>query len=173
MLLDNGADPNAKDDNSFTPLHAAVRDNDYGEDHGTKVRGADIVKVLLAHGANPNERLHQEKPTIRPPPRSISRARRRWCSPSEVNNLEAIKALVAAGADPKIATNGGTTALILSSGAGTDVQRTRTLEERATALDTAKFLVEHGVDVNAVGQFGWTALHSATYQGLNRSSSTW
>ena len=78
---------------------------------------------------------------------------------AEVNNLEAIKALVAAGADAKIATKGGTTALILSSGAGTDVQRTRTLEERATALDTAKFLVEHGVDVNAVGQFGWTALH--------------
>jgi len=23
VLLDNGADPNAKDDNSFTPLHAA------------------------------------------------------------------------------------------------------------------------------------------------------
>jgi ankyrin repeat protein len=27
--------------------------------------------------------------------------------------------------------------------------------------------VEHGADVNAAGQFGWTALHSATYQGLN------
>jgi len=27
--------------------------------------------------------------------------------------------------------------------------------------------VEHGVDVNAAGQFGWTALHSASYQGLN------
>jgi len=42
-----------------------VRDNDYGEDHVTKVRGADIVKLLLAHGADPNQRLHQEKPTIK------------------------------------------------------------------------------------------------------------
>ena len=167
VLLDNGADPNAKDDNSFTPLHAAVRDNDYGEDHGTKVRGADIVKVLLAHGANPNAQLHQEKPTIKTATEVNLEGATPLVIAAEVNNLEAIKALVAAGADPKIATKGGTTALILSSGAGTDVQRTRTLEERATALDTAKFLVEHGVDVNAVGQFGWTALHSATYQGLN------
>ena len=30
-----------------------------------------------------------------------------------------------------------------------------------------KFLVEHGADVNGVGQFGWTPLHAAAYQGLN------
>ena len=35
------------------------------------------------------------------------------------------------------------------------------------AVQTAKFLVEHGADVNAAGQFGWTALHAAAYQGLN------
>jgi ankyrin repeat protein len=167
VLLENAADPNAADDNSFTPLHAAVRDNDYGEDHVTKTTGAQIVKLLLAHGANPNARLHQEKPTIK----TATEVNLEGATPvllaAEVNNLEAMKALVAGGADPRIATAQGTTALILASGAGTDVQRTRTLEERATALDTAKFLVEHGVDVNAAGQFGWTALHSATYQGLN------
>ena len=115
----------------------------------------------------PNARLHQEKPTIK----TATEVNLEGATPvllaAEVNNLEAMKALVAGGADPRIATAQGTTALILASGAGTDVQRTRTLEERATALDTAKFLVEHGVDVNAAGQFGWTALHSATYQGLN------
>ena len=26
--------------------------------------------------------------------------------------------------------------------------------------------MEHGVDVNAAGQWGWTALHAAAYQGL-------
>ena len=39
-------------------------------------------------------------------------------------------------------------------------------EERAMAVETGKILVEHGADVNAVGQFGWTALHAAAYQGL-------
>ena len=35
------------------------------------------------------------------------------------------------------------------------------------ALETAKFLVERGADVNASGQYGWTALHAAAYQGMN------
>jgi ankyrin repeat protein len=56
---------------------------------------------------------------------------------------------------------------MLAAGAGTDVQRARSPEERAMAIQTAAFLVEHGADVNAAGQFGWTALHAASYQGLN------
>ena len=35
------------------------------------------------------------------------------------------------------------------------------------ALRTVRFLIERGADVNAAGQFGWTAPHSAAYQGLN------
>jgi ankyrin repeat protein len=86
---------------------------------------------------------------------------------AEVNNLDVIKALVEAEADPNIPTESGTTALIMASGAGTDVQRARELPERAVVVQTAKYLVEHGADVNVAGQFGWTALHAAAYQGLN------
>jgi uncharacterized protein len=167
-LLDKGADPNIRDANSFTALHAAVRDSDYGEDRGSRAAAVATVKVLLAHGANPNVRLHQEgKQTVR----TINEVALEGATPlllaAEVNSLEAIKALVAGGADPSIPTEKGTTSLILAAGAGTDVQRARSMEERETAVETAKFLVEHGVDVNAAGQFGWTALHAASYQGLN------
>jgi ankyrin repeat protein len=86
---------------------------------------------------------------------------------AEVNNLDVIKTLVSAGADPLIASDRGTTPLMMAAGAGTDVQREREPEERATAVETAKFLVEHGADVNTAGQYGWTALHAAAYQGLN------
>jgi ankyrin repeat protein len=75
--------------------------------------------------------------------------------------------LVNAGADPLIASERGTTPLMMAAGAGTDVQREREPQERATAVETAKLLVEHGADVNAAGQYGWTALHAAAYQGLN------
>src|SRR5581483_10424073 len=34
-------------------------------------------------------------------------------------------------------------------------------------LQTAKFLVAHGADIKGVGQYGWTPLHAAAYQGLN------
>jgi ankyrin repeat protein len=166
-LLDNGADPNIRDSNTFTALHAAVRDSDYGVDHASRVAAAATVKVLLAHGADPNVRINQKKQTVR----ALNEVAFQGATPlalaAEVNSLDAIKELVKGGADPRIATEQGTTPLMLAVGAGTDVQRTRSQEERALALETAKFLADQGVDVNAVGQFGWTALHCATYQGLN------
>jgi uncharacterized protein len=167
VLLDHGADPNMVDKNSFTALHAAVRDSDYGEDRNSKAASVASVKVLLAHGANPNARLKQEKPTVK----TVTEVSLQGATPlalaAEVNNLEAVRLLVEGGADPSIATEKGTTPLILAAGAGTDVQRARTLEERGTAVETARYLVEHGVDVNAAGEYGWTALHAASYQGLN------
>ena len=63
-------------------------------------------------------------------------------------------------------TEQGTSALMMASGAGTDVQRARSPEERTLAFETVKLLVERGSEVDAAGQFGWTALHSATYQGM-------
>jgi ankyrin repeat protein len=166
-LLDKGADPNYKDGNSFTALHSAVRDSDYGSDRAQRETAVKVVKLLLKHGADPNARLHQEKPTVR----ALNELEFEGATPialaAEVNNLDAIRVLVEAGGDPNIPTAKGTTPLILASGAATDVQRARSLDERALAVETAKYLVAHGADVNAVGQFGWTALHSASYQGLN------
>ena len=166
-LLDQGADPNIRDGNSFTALHAAVRDSDYGEDQAQRTAAVATVKVLLEHGADPNVRIHQEKQTVR----ALNEVSFEGATPlalaAEVNNLDAIKALVEGGADPNIATEQGTTPLILAAGGATDEQRPRSPEERAMAIETAKFLVEHGADVNAAGQFGWTAIHTAAYQGLN------
>jgi ankyrin repeat protein len=186
LLLDNGADPNVKDANGFTSLHHAVRDTDYGVDPATKAIQVKVVKALLAHGANPNARLQLDKEKVAAEIKAqagnagartkrtaitITEVELEGATPlalaAEVNNLDAVKALVDAGADPTIATEKGTTPLILASGAGTDVQRARAPEERAMAAQTAAYLLDHGVDVNAAGQFGWTALHSASYQGLN------
>ena len=186
LLLDKGANPNAVDANGFTSLHHAVRDSDYGVDPAAKAAGVTIVKALLAHGANPNARLQLDKEKTAAERKAqagnagartkrtaitITEIELEGATPlalaAEVNNLEAVKALMDGGADPLIATEQGTTPLILASGAGTDVQRARSLEERAMAVQTARYLVDHGVDVNAAGQFGWTALHAASYQGLN------
>jgi len=165
-LLDKGADPQQRDNNSFTALHSAVRDSDYGADREQRAKAVATVKVLLAHHADPNARLHQEKPTVR----GLTEVEFEGATPialaAEVNNLDAIKLLVAAGGDPNIPTTKGTTPLILASGAATDVQRARSIEERSMAIDTARYLIDHGADVNAAGQFGWTALHSASYQGI-------
>jgi len=166
-LLNKGANHQQRDNNGFTALHSAVRDSDYGEDREQRARAVATAKVLLAHGADPNARLHQEKPTVR----ALNELEFEGATPlalaAEVNNLDAIKVLVDGGADPNIPTAKGTTPLILASGAGTDVQRARSVDERSMAVETARYLLDHGADVNAAGQFGWTALHSAAYQGIN------
>jgi ankyrin repeat protein len=156
LLLDKRADPDAADVNSFTSLHHAAKD-----------RGAvRIVKALLAHGAKPDVRLKQQKPST-----TVNGVSLQGATPlllaAEKNNFETIKVLVEAGADPLIATERNTSPLILAAGGGTDVVRPRGAKERATAIQTVRFLVEHGADVNGVGEFGWTPLHAASYQGLN------
>jgi ankyrin repeat protein len=184
QLLDNGANPNLVDVNGYSSLHRVVRDSDYGINPGTRDAVLTIVNALLKHGANPNIRLVQDKEKAAEEIKNgsvqiegkrsavtVNEIILQGATPiflaAEVNDLDVIKVLVEAGADPLLASDRGTTPLIMAAGGGTDVQRERATEERATALETVKFLVERGADVNAAGQYGWTALHAAAYQGLN------
>jgi ankyrin repeat protein len=165
-LLDSGANPNHIDARGYVALHLVVRDSDYGIDLKGKDNIVAIVKSLLAHKADPNIKLKQQRPAVTTNEISLQGSTPLILA-AEVNNLEAVKALLDAGADPLATTEHGTTALMLASGGGTDVQRMRMPEERATAVETAKLLIERGSDVTTVGQYGWTALHAAAYQGLN------
>ena len=184
LLLDAGANPNARDANGYAPLHKVVRDSDYGIDMDTKDAVLKIVKSLLKHGADPNLRMQQDKAKLAAEIKAGANAfygKRTTVTVTEIvlsgatpillaaetNNLDVIKVLVENEADPNIPTEQGTTALIMAAGAGTDVQRMREPEERGMAVKTAAYLIEHGANVNAAGQFGWTALHAASYQGLN------
>jgi uncharacterized protein len=156
LLLDKGANPDAVAADGFTPLHYAAKNKE----------AVEMVSALLRHGANPDVRLIQKKPTV-----AASGIVLQGATPlalaAEMNNLDAVKVLVEGGADPSIPTARNTTPLMLAAGAGTDLARPRSPEERAMALQTLRFLVERGADVNAAGEFGWTALHAAAYQGLN------
>jgi ankyrin repeat protein len=157
LLLERGADPDAVDADGFTPLHYAARNKD----------GVGIVRALLQHGARPNVRLNQKKPTAVAASGIVLQGATPLALAADINNLDTVRMLVDGGADPLIPTERGTTPLMLAAGAGTDLARPRSPEERAMALQTVRFLIERGADVNAAGQFGWTALHSAAYQGLN------
>ena len=107
LLLDKGADPDAMAASGFTALHYAARR-----------RGAaavTIVTALLKHGAKPNVRLNQKKPS-ETPNGVILQGATPLALAADINNIDSVKALIDGGADPLIPTTQGTTPLMLAAG---------------------------------------------------------
>ncbi len=76
-----------------------------------------------------------------------------------------MKLLVASGADPKIATDGGDTALMVAAGLGWAPNNTTTVPD--AWLRTVEYCLSLGLDVNAVDEKGYTALHGVAFRGDN------
>lgn len=182
LLLDKGADPNATDNGGFTALHAAVQKRaggnpergDRSEGEGGE-RSTQLLKSLLARGANPNARL----PLKRVPPNfnpdgypqvnnvQVAGATPLWIA-AVLADVEAMRILVVAGADPLIPSIEKTTPLMVTAGLGYTTRgptsrfggRRQDTEEAVIAA--VKQLIEWGNDVNAVNDNGQTALHGAS-----------
>src|SRR5581483_2121470 len=76
-----------------------------------------------------------------------------------------MKMLIAAGANPKIMTTAGDSALMAASGIGWGANFT--VNAPYPAIDAVKYCVELGIDVNLADARGYTALHGAAYLGNN------
>ena len=79
-----------------------------------------------------------------------------------------MQALLDAGADPALTTDIRSTALMAAAGAGRVLGK-NTLKH-GPLLEAATLAVKAGADVNAVDDFGNTALHYAAYQILRSST---
>jgi ankyrin repeat protein len=164
FLLDKGADPNATDA-GHTALHLAVAR-----------KNLDIIKLLLAKGANPNTRLSKGEPdpegarTFNQLPEYLLGATP-FLLATALNEMDMMKTLIAAGADPTIPMADGTTTVMASMGifpgvftfipfvkvpgngaAGDNTayfQRAKLFNEKKV-LETMKYVVElNKVDLNA------------------------
>jgi ankyrin repeat protein len=178
FLLEQGADPNVVDA-GFTPLHWASATWEGGISNpvygfvdpmsGIPNRKAklELVKTLLARGANPNVRM-----TKRPPGFSglgggyeDAPGATPFLLASASADLEMMRLLLAAGADPTLVTDTKTTPVMAASGLSRGIGESPTTE--AQALEAVRFLMQLGADAKGATTNGENALFGAAYRGWN------
>jgi ankyrin repeat protein len=172
MLLERGADPSIANKGGWTPLYLATDNrNIEGGDYPVPKPDMDdleYIKLLLAKGADVNARVEENTLSrtiftmqwfFEPGATALVRA-------AQSGDVELIKVLLEHGADPKIPTEHGDTALTAVAGIGW-VDGVTFERSRQESYETAKLLLDLGVDPNAANNDGRTALMGAAHKGRN------
>jgi ankyrin repeat protein len=174
FLLDRGADPNLADVRGRAALYAAIdmRNQDYSAMPAHKeddpLPSLDLVKALLARGANPNAQLTKFLPgrsgmdlgdtALGAGSTPLMRAARAGDAP-------VMRVLLDKGADPKLTTKEGDTALGFAAGVGYRDKNTKGSESEA--LEALKLAAGLGLDINLENNKGETPLHGAASRGAD------
>jgi ankyrin repeat protein len=171
FLLEQGADPSA-DRGGYSALHAAVLRDDVA-----------LTKALLSHGANVNARLAKATFTRTLTARDYA-FDKQWIGATPFwlaaafHDMELVKILATAGADPQLPRGDGNTPLMAAigtkkvidyrrefrngGGLGIHAEALPSAEEQRATPEVIKFIVGLGVDVNATNNDGDSALHRAS-----------
>ena len=175
VLIDKGADPNVTDSTGMTALYVAVDMHTLGPMMSRpspklvdKIDAADVVKLLLAHGANlerPAEAAdHRTAPHA--DRRRLARRRRdaagaRGQEQRSPGDAPAVRRRRRSAADDQGPDDGAMIAAAGGAVVGAYAVAIPVTEE--SSLEALKLCVEHGVDVNAFNTNGMTALHNAVH----------
>ena len=174
-LLDHGADPN-NNAAGFTPLHWAsttwegyAANPVYGfedpmsgiPDRKAKLR---LVKSLLAHGAQVNARMTKRQPSFATGYTDGVGATPLLLAAS-VDDVEMMRILLDAGADPQIKTATNASTIIAATGLNHGIGESLVTEAEATAA--VNLLLSLGVDPKGETTFGENALFGPAYRGWN------
>ena len=175
FLLDQGADPNIGDA-GFAPLHWAAGTWESGISNpvsgfldpmsGIPDRQAklQLTRALLARGADPNARMTKRSPgfaggysdTVGATPFLLA---------SAAADVEMMRLLLTAGADPASVTAAGATALMAAAGLNHAHADSPVTQEQA--IEAVKVLLDLGVDPRAGTSFGENVLFGPAYRGWN------
>jgi uncharacterized protein len=175
-LLDHGADPNIEAA-GITPLHWASTSWEgfasnpvYGfadpmsgiADRQAKLR---LVRALLAHGANVNARMTKRQPGFATGYTDAVGATP-FLLAASVDDVQMLRILLDAGANPKIATATNATAVMAATGLNHGIGEDLLTE--AQAMETVNFLLALGLDPKGETTFGENALFGPAYRGWNK-----
>jgi ankyrin repeat protein len=188
FLLDAGTDPNIQDRYGRTVLFAAVHLDDIDSSPWTTpnfpnvYNAVDVVKLALAHGAQPDLALERALPSYGRTDDGTDSVLNAGATPffraAMSADLELMRLLLDAGANPLVrtaerlpvaasgesrATSGATTAFMAAAGVGWRPP-VRLNRQRETIM-ALEMLLELGADINASNQAGETALHGAARRG--------
>lgn len=183
FLLEAGADPNI-DKAGYTALHWAAGKWESGMTHdypnsneaewryliGVPDGKIRLIKSLLKHGAKVDAVLAKRPPryginlfnSVR-----VDGATPFWLA-SLSADVEVMKLLIEAGADPKVKNKDDVTALMAAAGLGRVPGDSLITDDESVAA--CAYLLGLGADVNAVAKSGDTALHGTAYYGNEKTA---
>jgi uncharacterized protein len=176
LFVERGANVNATDWYGQTPLFAAVDIRNLDVAGPTRENGVDrgavleLVRMLLARGADPNARTREYPPQRRWITRlgSLSwvdfTGQTPFLRAALAGDVTVMKLLIEHKADPNIATFNGTTPLAAAAGVNWTVSQTYD-EGPANLLEAVKLARSLGNDVNAANSMGVRAIHGAANRG--------
>jgi len=177
ILIDKGADPNVADITGTTALYAAVDMHTLGPMLSRpspklvdKLDAADIAKLLIDHGADVNARLKRPilgRHHLPTGDASLGEGTTALARAAKSNDLQLMRMLLDAGADPKLTLKDRTTPLMIAAAGGAVVGAYAIAipVTEDSSIEAIKLCLERGVDVNAFNTSGTTALHSAVQRG--------
>lgn len=176
MLLDRGAEPN-RAQVGWNALHQVVRERrpNFGFglpgpiETGT-LDSIDLIRKMLAKGVDVNARMSKDGMKDGQRNRLNRLGATAFLLAAKNTDVEAMKVLLAAGADPSVPTADNVTPLMAAAGVmiwnpGEDGGSLQSQEDEQ--LEAVKICLQQGNDINARDIFGDTPLHGAAYRGAN------
>jgi ankyrin repeat protein len=179
-LLDKGADPHLSDRLGRTPLYSAVdahtmpvSNRPSPKEIDNEATSLDVIKALLARGAEVNVQLKSQQPYRTKLDRGTDGMLGAGTTPliraAKAGDHVVMKLLFDKGADPNLATRSGITALMAAAGVGTgDADTTGRYKTQAEIIESIKLCLAAGADVNAAESGGRTALFGAALMGYEQ-----
>ena len=177
-LLERGADPNQASTWGMTPLYAVM--NVQWAPHAfyptpsadqEMVTHMELVRVLLDHGADPDARMTSRRLWYNVYASggvgniNESGATAFWRA-AQSSDVDAMRLLMAYGADPSIPTTEGTKPLNVAAGAGW--RGNLNVNSPVGWMPAVRYMVEElGADVSEGNVHGYTPLHAAAERGDN------